>query len=191
MHIGSLARRAKPFLTMAAVGGVAVTLAACGGNGSGSNPGGQKYADGKTFTMLMPADPGNLDPHFTSLASALAADRFLYDSLLNTDPGRRVVRVADEVDVRGDHAGGERAAVGTRDSLAQHVLRGRRRALPPLREAGDHLAARVDVEQRVVEESIGRQRARERREMGVEIAGVGGHEHGERLAVGVLLATGV
>ena len=93
MHIGlvSLAGRAKPFLTLAAVGGVALTLTACGGTGTGAPSGGQKYADGKTFTMVLGSDPGNLDPHFTSLASTLQTDRFLYDSLVNIDAGGKMV----------------------------------------------------------------------------------------------------
>jgi peptide/nickel transport system substrate-binding protein len=78
--------RARPFLTMAVVGGVVLTLAACGGGkGAGGTSGGSKYANGKTFTMILGADPGNLDPHFTSLASTLQTDRFLYDSLVNMD----------------------------------------------------------------------------------------------------------
>jgi peptide/nickel transport system substrate-binding protein len=84
--------RARSLLTLAAVGGVALTLAACGGGkGTGGNPGGSKYANGKTFTMILGADPGNLDPHFTSLASTLETDRFLYDSLVNLDASGKMV----------------------------------------------------------------------------------------------------
>lgn len=87
-----LTSRARSFLTMAAVGGVALALAACGdGKGAGGTSGGQRYADGKTFTMILGADPGNLDPHFTSLASTLQADRFLYDSLVNIDANGKMV----------------------------------------------------------------------------------------------------
>ncbi|HZM82962.1 MAG TPA: ABC transporter substrate-binding protein [Candidatus Limnocylindrales bacterium] len=66
--------------------------AACGGgnNDNGAN-GGQKLAEGKTFTMVLGADPGNLDPHFTSLSVTLQADRFLYDSLTNVDPSGNLV----------------------------------------------------------------------------------------------------
>lgn len=35
--------------------------------------------------MVLGADPGNLDPHFTSLSVTHQVDRFLYDSLVNTD----------------------------------------------------------------------------------------------------------
>jgi len=40
---------------------------------------------------VLGADPGNLDPHFTSLATAMQVDRFLYDSLVNIDENGEVV----------------------------------------------------------------------------------------------------
>ncbi|MET0133296.1 MAG: ABC transporter substrate-binding protein [Kibdelosporangium sp.] len=81
----------KPVLTIAATGTLALALVACGGE-SGQNP-----VDGKTFTMVLGADPGNLDPHFTSLAGALQVDRFLYDSLVNIDEqGKLVAGLADK-----------------------------------------------------------------------------------------------
>ncbi|MFC6016489.1 ABC transporter substrate-binding protein [Plantactinospora solaniradicis] len=82
----------KTFLTTAVVGGVVLALAACGGgDGSGDGSGGQQLVNGKTFTMVLGSDPGNLDPHFTSLASAQQVDRFLYDSLLNVDEKGTIV----------------------------------------------------------------------------------------------------
>ena len=76
----------KPVLTTIAVGGLALALAACGSNsGNGGSSGGQQFADGKTFTMVLGADPGNLDPHLTSLSVTLQVDRFMYDSLVNVD----------------------------------------------------------------------------------------------------------
>ena len=39
--------------------------------------------------MVLGADPGNLDPQFTAIASAWQVDRFLYDSLVNVDAERR------------------------------------------------------------------------------------------------------
>ncbi|GAA1011555.1 peptide ABC transporter substrate-binding protein [Acrocarpospora pleiomorpha] len=76
-----------------AVGALALaTLTACG-----NGPAAQEPASGKTFTLVLGADPGNLDPHFTSLASALQADRFLYDSLVNIDEhGKIVAGLADK-----------------------------------------------------------------------------------------------
>jgi peptide/nickel transport system substrate-binding protein len=58
------------------------------GSGSSSDPGtstsgDENYAEGKTLTMIIGADPGNLDPHMTSLSVAYQVDRFLYDSLIN------------------------------------------------------------------------------------------------------------
>jgi peptide/nickel transport system substrate-binding protein len=82
----------KSVLTTAVAGALVCTLAACGGGSSGpAAGGGQNFANGKTFTMVLPADPGNLDPHFTSLSVTLQVDRFLYDSLLNVDEHGRLV----------------------------------------------------------------------------------------------------
>lgn len=85
----------RSFLRIATAGALALGLTACGGE-SGP-PAGPQYAEGKTFTMILGADPGNLDPHFTSLSATLAADRFLYDSLLNVDKdGKLVAGLADK-----------------------------------------------------------------------------------------------
>jgi peptide/nickel transport system substrate-binding protein len=81
----------KTVLRIAAVGGLALSLAACGGNGGSGGSSGTQFADGKTFTMVIGADPGNLDPHFTSLSVTLQADRFLYDSLVNIDENGKMV----------------------------------------------------------------------------------------------------
>jgi len=82
----------KPFVRIAAVGGLALSLAACGNNGgSGGASGAPQFADGKTFTYVVGADPGNLDPHFTSLSVTQQVDRFLYDSLVNIDENGKMV----------------------------------------------------------------------------------------------------
>lgn len=88
----------KRALTTAALGAAVLTVAACGGaGGSISNAGGstggtasasqasggQQYANGKTLTMVLQADPGSLDPDLTSLSVTLQTDFFLYDSLVN------------------------------------------------------------------------------------------------------------
>jgi peptide/nickel transport system substrate-binding protein len=78
----------KSVRTVAAAGALALALTACG---SGGTRGDQEFASGKTFTMVLGSDPGTLDPHFTSLASALQADRFLYDSLINIDERGQMV----------------------------------------------------------------------------------------------------
>ncbi|HEX2131161.1 MAG TPA: ABC transporter substrate-binding protein, partial [Actinophytocola sp.] len=77
----------KTIPTIAATGALALALVACGGGGAG----GQALVDGQTFTMVLGTDPGNLDPHFTSLSSAMQVDRFLYDSLVNIDEDGELV----------------------------------------------------------------------------------------------------
>jgi peptide/nickel transport system substrate-binding protein len=79
----------KPVLTIAAAGSLALTLVACGGGGGGA--GGQNLVNGKTFTLVVGTDPGNLDPQFTSLSGTFQVDRFLYDSLVNIDENGKVV----------------------------------------------------------------------------------------------------
>lgn len=79
----------KSVLTIAVAGLVTLSLAACGG--SGGTSGSHNLVNGKTFTMVLGADPGNLDPHLTSLAITLQVDRFLYDSLVNIDQNGKVV----------------------------------------------------------------------------------------------------
>ena len=83
---------------IAAVGAMALTLAACGTSSSGQQAAaGQKLASGKTFTMVLASDPGSLDPDFTSLSAALQVDEFLYDSLINIGPkGNIVAGLADK-----------------------------------------------------------------------------------------------
>jgi len=61
-----------------------------GSSASGSSPstsgsGDQQFADGKTLTIAMSADPGNLDPQMTALSTTLQVDQFLYDTLLTVD----------------------------------------------------------------------------------------------------------
>ncbi|XVV15513.1 ABC transporter substrate-binding protein [Actinoplanes sp. CA-131856] len=76
-------------LRCAAAAGAVVLLAACGDDGGGG-PGGGRPVDGKTFTMAVAGDPGNLDPHFTSLSVTGQVDRFLYDSLLGFEPDGKI-----------------------------------------------------------------------------------------------------
>lgn len=73
----------KTIPTIVTAGVLAVSLAACGGGGGGAS--GQNLVEGGTFTFILGADPGNLDPHFTSLSATYQVDKFLYDSLVNTD----------------------------------------------------------------------------------------------------------
>ncbi|EHR51350.1 ABC-type dipeptide transport system, periplasmic component [Saccharomonospora marina XMU15] len=79
----------KSVLTIATAGVLAVTLAACAG--SGGAQGGQNFVDGKTFTMVLGTDPGNLDPHFSTLSVTMQVNRFLYDPLLHVDENGELV----------------------------------------------------------------------------------------------------
>ncbi|WFF00156.1 ABC transporter substrate-binding protein [Micromonospora sp. WMMD964] len=73
----------------AVLGAAVLTMSACGG-GSGDS-GGTDLVNGKTFVMALPGDPGNLDPHFTSLSVTGQVGRFLYDSLLGFAPDGRLL----------------------------------------------------------------------------------------------------
>lgn len=70
---------------LAAGGAIALVLGGCGGGSDEPGAGNTALANGKTFTMVIPGDPGNLDPHLTSLSVTGQVDRFLYDSLLRLD----------------------------------------------------------------------------------------------------------
>lgn len=105
----------RPLPLIAVFAAAALALSACGGGGTTATnadsaqsattqPGGgeaspapdtsqapAKYASGKTATIALTTDPGNLDPHFTSLGVAYLVDRFLYDTLVNTNPQGKVI----------------------------------------------------------------------------------------------------
>lgn len=82
----------KTIPTIITAGVLALSLVACGGGESG-----QRAVDGGTFTFILSADPGNLDPQFTSLSSTMQVDRFLYDSLVNVDKdGTMVAGLAEK-----------------------------------------------------------------------------------------------
>jgi len=80
---------------VAALAATALSVAACssgassGGNAaasSSSSSSSTAYVSGRTATIMLPSDPGNLDPDLTSLSVTEAADYFLYDSLINFAP---------------------------------------------------------------------------------------------------------
>lgn len=79
----------KTALTLATVGALALSLAACSSGshsaGPGSSAGAHKYADGKTFTMAIASDPGALDPDLSVINVTVQLDRFLYDTLVQID----------------------------------------------------------------------------------------------------------
>jgi peptide/nickel transport system substrate-binding protein len=68
-------------------------LAACGSGGdedntSANNSGGggeSKYADGGTFTMSLPGDPGKLDPQSSASTQLFAVNQLAYDTLVSVD----------------------------------------------------------------------------------------------------------
>ena len=79
----------------AALAATALSVAACssgassGGNAaapSSSSASSTSYVSGQTATIMLPSDPGNLDPDLTSISVTEAADYFLYDSLINFTP---------------------------------------------------------------------------------------------------------
>jgi len=73
---------------LAAVALTTAALTACGSSTkpTGSTPrSGGKLANGKTFTVALRSDPGNLDPDITTLGVAISVDRYLYDPLINLD----------------------------------------------------------------------------------------------------------
>lgn len=81
---------------VAALGVIALTLAACGSS-TGPSASGSQPANGKTFTAVLATDPGNLDPDLTSLSVTNEVDTFLYDSLVNVDQsGKLVSGLADK-----------------------------------------------------------------------------------------------
>ncbi|HEX4290207.1 MAG TPA: ABC transporter substrate-binding protein [Trebonia sp.] len=81
--------------TVAALAAAAVSVAACSSGSSGASSGSAanssgsasaQYASGRTATIILPSDPGSLDPDQTSLQVAMQADYFLYDSLISFTP---------------------------------------------------------------------------------------------------------
>jgi peptide/nickel transport system substrate-binding protein len=89
--------RSPQTLILAGAVTLGLVLTACS-SGSGTNVSSTgKPVDGQTFTMAVSADPGNLDPHFTSLSVTLQVDAFMYDSLVNLDPtGKMVAGLAEK-----------------------------------------------------------------------------------------------
>ena len=95
--------RKRILTTAAALSAAAVSVAACssGGSSSSSTAGTNasagtsasptaSYASGKTANMVLPSDPGSIDPQLAYVSDALAVDYFLYDSLINFTPGGQV-----------------------------------------------------------------------------------------------------
>ncbi|WP_198676023.1 ABC transporter substrate-binding protein [Kribbella monticola] len=83
--------------TIAVAGALAAGLALSACSSGEQTTGAGKPVAGKTLTMALNADPGNLDPQFTSLSITKQVDAFLYDSLLNIDgSGKDVAGLAEK-----------------------------------------------------------------------------------------------
>jgi peptide/nickel transport system substrate-binding protein len=97
--------RRRMLTTAAALSVAAVSVAACASGGSSSssaasNPSASSstrvsasaasYASGKTATLVVPSDPGSLDPQLAYIDDALEIDYFLYDSLINFTPSGQI-----------------------------------------------------------------------------------------------------
>ncbi len=95
----------KRMLTAAAALSVAaVSVAACSSGGSSSSSSAStgasaatsapasatSFASGKTANIVLPSDPGSLDPQLAYISGALEVDYFLYDSLINFTPSGQV-----------------------------------------------------------------------------------------------------
>jgi peptide/nickel transport system substrate-binding protein len=74
--------------TIAMAGALTLVLTACSGGGTSTSG---RPAAGGTFTYAIPADPGNLDPHATTLSVAHQTDLFMYDSLVAVDASGKEV----------------------------------------------------------------------------------------------------
>ncbi|MGH3588456.1 MAG: ABC transporter substrate-binding protein, partial [Pseudonocardia sp.] len=81
--------RARPFCAW--LGVLALACAACGGTGEASRP-----ADGGTFTYVLNADPGNLDPHQTVLSVTNTFNLLTYDTLVAFDADNEPVSALAE-----------------------------------------------------------------------------------------------
>ena len=85
---------------LAAAGALALVLAGCSSDG-GQQTGGD-YVDGGTFTQILSADPGNLDPHMSAGSALFALGKFAYDSLVSVNAdGEIQSQLASEWSVDG------------------------------------------------------------------------------------------
>ena len=96
--------RKRMLTTAAALSVAAVSVAACSSGGSSSssssNPSAgsnssapasaASFASGKTANIVLPSDPGSLDPQLAYIQGALEVDYFLYDSLINFTPSGQI-----------------------------------------------------------------------------------------------------
>jgi peptide/nickel transport system substrate-binding protein len=79
----SAAAASAAALAVAACSSGASSTGSAASSSSASSASAQHYVSGQTATILLPSDPGSLDPDLTSLSVTLQGDHFLYDSLVN------------------------------------------------------------------------------------------------------------
>jgi len=70
--------------------GSSSTAAGSAGAGTSASASPTSYVNGKTATIIVPSDPGSLDPQLAYISDALEVDYFLYDSLINFTPSGQV-----------------------------------------------------------------------------------------------------
>jgi peptide/nickel transport system substrate-binding protein len=88
-------RRALVTTVIAGAAATALTVTGCTGSVQPGGSTGGKPVDGKTFTMALGADPGNLDPLMNVKTVTFGVDRFLYATLINlTADGKPVPGLA-------------------------------------------------------------------------------------------------
>lgn len=79
--------------TAAAVSALALTLAGC--SSSGDAP--REPVEGGTFTQIVSADPGSLDPQMSAASALFAVSRFAYDTLVGvTADGEPLSQLASD-----------------------------------------------------------------------------------------------
>jgi len=70
-------------IAMAVLGVAALALTGCAASTKPSGSTGGTLVSGKTFTVAIGSDPGNLDPLMTVLSATRSVDRYLYATLIN------------------------------------------------------------------------------------------------------------
>src|SRR5690606_22988970 len=87
---------------ISAASALALVLVGCGsGGGGGESPSGEPI-EGGTFTQILDADPGNLDPQMSAGSALFAVSRFAYDTLVSVnEDGETESQLASEWSVDG------------------------------------------------------------------------------------------
>lgn len=78
-----MTRKRTTAAAVAAVSALGLVLVGCG-SGSEASPSGEPV-DGGTFTQILNADPGNLDPQMSAASALFDVTTFAYDTLVSVD----------------------------------------------------------------------------------------------------------